>query len=318
MKTIFLNRTMSRYVLMFFMLILLSCSKDREGIVDGTRLEERIVDAELILSTSEEGVEQGDFAPGAKQILKDRVDWARMILTTAVREEAIVNAEEILAKAIETFHTNVVKSGVPLYGKGAYFRYGTFGDFNITGQFSISCSVRFSSFGSDALGNIFVVGLDGAEAVILRYTKDGKIEAYVNNGGWLGGGLDSAPLQLDKWYHLSLTYSGKDLIAYLDGDIVLNLKGDGKPLAVAANFFVQSGVNPGYTSRFMLGNIIDVSIWNVVRSPMQVQGDYENGVELGSEGLVAHWPLDVNLGNSILDRTGKYTAKGTAINWQDK
>ena len=100
------------------MLICLSC-KDEDDSLARSGLIECIQKAETSISESVEGNEEGCIAPGSKDILQTRIDWAYFILQNSSSDEAYTNALKILDDAIAAFYANTVKAGVPLFGLGS-------------------------------------------------------------------------------------------------------------------------------------------------------------------------------------------------------
>ena len=310
---------MKRYKIYILTLICLSalfsaCSSDDENFKNQSSLEEAIRTAENLINTTEEGTEEGDFPPGSQERLQGQIDWGKFILETSKRDDAYANATKIILNEIEVYKTNLVKGGYPLYGQGSFFSLGKLADFNINKKFTIECKVRFKDFGS-SLGNI-IAAEAGPGGIILRNNGD-VVDAYINDGGWLGGGA-SIKLELNKWHHLAFTYSGSKVVLYIDGVVAMSASGNEGEVKADDVVNLQVGANPSYPNRYMNGNVAYVSIWDYPRTAEEVQSDLNPAFTGTENGLIAYWPFDVNLGSSILDKTENYTAKGTLVNWEDK
>lgn len=306
----------TKYIFTFACLALLlgACGSDDESYPSLPELENIISTAQNLIDTTEEGLEEGDYPPGSQDRLQAQIDWAKFIIATSGNDNAIKNASKKVGEEIEVYKSNLVKGGYPVYNEGSYFNLGQLSAFNIYEQFTIECKVRFKDFGS-SLGNI-IAAEDGPGGIILRNNGD-VVDAYVNDGGWLGGAA-SIKLKLDTWHHLAFTYSGSQVILYIDGVEALNAKGNSGRVNVGDAVNLHAGANPSYSNRYMIGNIAYVSIWNYPRTAQQIQSDLDPSFTGTEEGLLAFWPFDVNLGSTILDKTGKYTAAGTLINWEDR
>jgi|AGTN01.1.fsa_nt_gi Laminin G domain. len=303
------------YTILFACLSILfsACESDNESFPNQPVLEQAIENAEELIETTVEGLEEGDYPPGSQARLQLQIDWAKYILSTSDNDNAFANASEKILSEIEYYKTNLVKGGYPVYNNGSYFNLGKLSDYNIYEQFTIECKVRFKDFGS-SLGNI--IAAESGGGIILR-NNGSKIDAYINDGGWLGGSAN-VDLELNKWHHLAFTYSGSQVNLYIDGVAVVTATGSKKQVVANAAVNLHIGANPSYASRYMRGNVAYVSIWNYPRTEAQIQSDLDPSFSGTEEGLLAYWPFDVNLGFTILDKTGKRTAVGTAVDWEDK
>lgn len=290
------------------------CSSDDKTYLGQHTLEQTMADAEHLIETTAEGLEEDDYPPGSQSRLLLQIDWCKYIIETANNDKALQNANKILQEEIEVYKTNLVKGGYPFYDQGAYFNLGKVAEYNINKQFTIECKVRFKDFGT-SLGNI-ISAEGGAGAIILRNNGD-IIEAYIDDGDWLGGS-SNVKQELNKWYHLAFTYSGSEVILYIDGDVVMRASGEKKEVLSNNTVNLHIGTHPSYSERYMTGNVAYVSIWNYPRTKDQIQSDLEPSFEGVEDGLLAYWPFDANLGSSILDKTGKWSALGTSVTWNEK
>lgn len=309
---------MKRYPIHITLIICLglffsACNSDDDFPSQGT-LEQTMKAALSLIDTTEEGLEVGDYPPGAHDRLQTQVDWCQYIINSCEDDKALVNANKKLNEEIEYFKGNVVKAGFPLYTEGSYFNLGKLSAYNIYDQFTLECKVRFHDFGS-TLGNIFTAE-DGSGGIILR-NNGNIVDAYVGDGGWLGGGA-SIGLELDKWHHLAFTFSGTEVILYIDGKVALTATGGKRSVKAGENLNLHVGTHPSYNNRFMNGNVAYVSIWDHPRTQAQIQADMNPSFTGTEQGLLAYWPFDVNLGSSIVDVTGNWTAQGNLVSWEDE
>ena len=288
--------------------LIMSCSEDLS--VSYLKLEECIREAESLITNTQEGIEEGNIAPGSKKSLQKQIDWAYFILENSGRDEAYENAFLLLQKDIEIFHANVVSSGIPLFGFGAKMNLGLAEMWQMEESFSIECRVYYTEF---APGDQNIVSCEGNGKGWMLRSSGNKIQFYIQQNGW--NGLSTSPLELNRWYHIAATYyKNGNISLYLDGVKVGSAAC--KELSISNQVDLQIGTSPSYADRYMRGYIQDFSIWSDVRTEEEIATDINGGFGGTEEGLKAYWPLNLNVGTDILDKTGTYTATTAGIIWQ--
>lgn len=306
-----MKKNILKEILTLFMscILLLSCS-DNDNSAAYVQLENAIQEAELLISNTTEGVEEGNIAPGSKDILQTRIDWAYFILENSGRDKAYENAVVQLTADIEAFHGNIVSAGIPLFGFGSKMNLGLAHTWQMEESFSVECRVRYTEFAS---GDQNIISCEGNSKGWMLRGSGNKVQFYINQGGWRG--LSSPVLELNRWYHIAVTYRKNDkLELYLDGEIVGSTTC--LELGISELVDLQAGTAPSYANRYMRGYIQDLSIWSDVRTAEEVSADVACNFTGNEEGLKAYWPLNLNVGTQIEDKTGNYTARMSEITWQ--
>jgi hypothetical protein len=104
-------------------------------------------------------------------------------------------------------------------------------------------------------------------------------------------------LEIGEWQHLAGTYDGSRIWTYHDGQPVSSVSYSGD----------VTDVNFMYLGRSELsfhGVIDEVRIWNVTRSPAEVQANMNRKLDGNEPGLVGYWRLDEGGGQAVSDATG--------------
>lgn len=293
-----------------FCLTMVQCSDD-DGFPAEENLLATIQEAENIIATTEEGVEEGDYPPGSQEQLQIKIDWARFILSTAESNEAVEKANETLKADIEAYKTNKVKAGYPEYGMASNFDLGAISTYDVNDGFTIQYRARFK----DLKGNNLFCAEDGTGGIIMRYAGN-TVQAYVYGSGWVGGNVSYA-FEAGKWYDLAMTYDGQTTKFYVDGIQRMSVTGGKADVRVKPDTKLKIGTHPTYDGRWFSGNIYKVSIWDHPKSVTEIEADRSKDFAGTETGLLAYWPMDLNLGLTILDKTGKRTAIGTQVTWVD-
>ncbi|WP_016949096.1 LamG-like jellyroll fold domain-containing protein [Anabaena sp. PCC 7108] len=99
-----------------------------------------------------------------------------------------------------------------------------------------------------------------------------------------------------KFHHVAFVKQDSQLFLYIDGieqsqtqDTTIQSTQNASPLYVAAGTSISKG---GGTRRFFAGQIADIRLWNIARTPEEIQQNM-NSRMLGNEpGLVGYYPLN--------------------------
>lgn len=293
-------------------MLLASCTDEK--ISDSKQsLMDLIREAETLIVEIEEGTNEGDIAPGSKKVLQTRIDQAYYIMNNTSRDEGYVNARELLEEAIAAFNANIVKAGVPHFGLGSKMNLGASADWGLEDAFTVEMKVRYSEFAS---GDQSIISNEAGAAGFMVRNNSNQLQFYIYDAdinNWNGGGC--CTIELNKWYHIAATYqAGGKMVFYLDGVQVSSVNCG--TLAASASD-LQLGTSPYYSNRYMRGDIQQVSIWNDVRTAAEVAADVACDFDGTEEGLMAYWPLTLNVGTEITDQTGNHVASLVDVTWLD-
>lgn len=293
-------------------LLLASCNDDE--ISDAKQaLISLIREAETLILETEEGTNEGDIAPGSKKILQARIDQAYYIMNNTDRDEGYVNAGKQLEEAMAAFNANIVKAGIPRFGLGSKMNLGASADWGLEDAFTVEMKVRYTEFAS---GDQSIISNESGAGGFMVRNNGSQLQFYIYDAdinNWNGGGC--CTIELNKWYHIAATYqAGGKMVFYLDGEQVSSVNCG--TLATSASD-LQLGTSPYYTDRYMRGDIQYVSIWEDARTASEVAADTACDFDGTEEGLMAYWPLTLNVGTDITDQTGNHVAAMTDITWMD-
>jgi hypothetical protein len=139
---------------------------------------------------------------------------------------------------------------------------------------------------------------------------DGKGSVYLGIKP-TSGGLQYAPsspgaLKLNEWHHIAGTYDGQRMKVYVDGVE----KGTQTLKALRINYVPENDLLIGMykddnQTRPFKGKIIEVRLWNRVRSPEELQKDMNRSLQGNEPGLVGYWPLNEGSGTTVSDKTSQ-------------
>ncbi|MRG43893.1 hypothetical protein GFS24_02145 [Chitinophaga sp. SYP-B3965] len=312
--------------ILFILLVLFTaCKKDETPSALKNDLVSIIASTKELIEKTVEGTELGMTAPGSKVTLQTQVDWANFILQNSGTDTAYSNAKKKLELAITAFNNNKVKAGVPKFANGAYFDLGTLKTLvPDVKSFTIECKVKLTDLNTDGTASLgsFITCDDGTTGILMRYTKAGKVECYVNGGSWFGAGTANNAVQVNVWHHISFTFNGTTIKVYIDGveaatatsgTVITPKTVETSPffMGMSRNFQFSSG-----DQRAMHGNIKDVRFWKVPLTAAEVLNNKDKVLTGTETGIVAYWPFDLNLGLTVKDKTGNFSAAGTNVTWE--
>ena len=120
---------------------------------------------------------------------------------------------------------------------------------------------------------------------------------------WIGNGsawviTGNTPVSLNTWTHLSMTYDGTTLRAYVNGVLSQSTTGSlslntSRPLRIAA------GVTESTPSLYFPGKVDEVAIYNYALSPTQVANHYNSGKGAGWWYCQSRSPLSNSFWNLL-------------------
>lgn len=155
------------------------------------------------------------------------------------------------------------------------------------------------------------------------------------NGTWDGNQLNwntGVVVPTNEWHHVALTYTlsgGDNVKLYLDGVLssqtTWNFAIDSDnpiDLLIGAYDGPGNGQNAGANSRYFLGIVDEVRIWNVARSALEI-GDFKDFELSGTEpDLVSYYNFEDVAGTTLTDAAGandgtlnNFAFSGSTSNW---
>ncbi|MDU1890309.1 MAG: LamG-like jellyroll fold domain-containing protein [Dysgonomonas sp.] len=308
-------KTIYKYPILFIFIFSLAmgftqCS-DSDSFPSIKDLDSVILKAEQLLSSTEEGLNEGDYAPGSQKALQTKIQWARFIAETAESDDAIKKAIETLEADIEIYKNNTVKAGYPFYDKASEFMLGPVKDYP---EMIDGFTIQFKAKMKDMDWNNLLCAEDGTGGIIMRRGGGSTMQAYVHNGGWVGGNVSFA-FEKDIWYDLAMTFDGQTTKFYVDGVERMSVSGSKRNVNVLPDTKFKIGIHPTYAGRWFSGNVYKVSFWSFPKTKDEIDADRTIDFAGTETGLLAYWPMNLNVGSSILDKTGNHTAIGSQITW---
>jgi len=117
---------------------------------------------------------------------------------------------------------------------------------------------------------------------------------------------DTAQLSYNTWYHNCMTFNDGTNLMYLDG-LLMAIRVINNPSPYTSPLFTTSGQNlvignSSADNRNFPGMIADVSIYNVVLTPLEVT-NLNAGVDI-ARGLIGRWRMNEGTGSSCNDSSG--------------
>lgn len=107
------------------------------------------------------------------------------------------------------------------------------------------------------------------------------------------------------WHHLAATYDGKEMVVYIDGERKAAQKLDNARIKLdpAHDMFLGATIISDEERYFFHGKIAEARVWNVARTPAQIQGAMNGPLQGNEPGLVYYAPLDEGTGQTTGDQS---------------
>jgi hypothetical protein len=141
----------------------------------------------------------------------------------------------------------------------------------------------------------------GPRGYILRTGDNGRLSFTLACGSNWSEALSAPLMQTGVWYHVAATFDGTTLTALLNS-VPVGTATCSQPVGLAA-YPLNIGRAPYDTSRRFDGAIKEVRLWDVARTPAELQATMAGQLGGDEPGLVAYWPLDDGMGELAHDRT---------------
>ena len=121
--------------------------------------------------------------------------------------------------------------------------------------------------------------------------------------------------QIERWYHLAVTYDGTQIALYLDGvlDAVMPASG----LVNRNSESLCFGQKSSWAWDKFKGSLDEMSLWRIALSPEQIQSVMQNGLRGNETGLVGYWPFEEGGGLTTADKSanGNHGTLQGGVTW---
>ncbi len=97
---------------------------------------------------------------------------------------------------------------------------------------------------------------------------------------------------VDAWYHLAGTYDGSAITVFVNGLDINSVIASGTLYIDESDIFIGKGDPEFSLGEFFHGALDELRIWNVARTPEEIQAAMNSPLTGKEEGLVAYWNFD--------------------------
>lgn len=301
--------------------VLLGCTKNETpnaDKLDYSVIDPLIADCRADLDAAVEGEDAGMYVIGSKAVFESAIAKAEGIRKTTDRQSAIDNAVETLKAARVTFNQSKVTASYPYFDGTAFGLLG-----NASGllgkEYTFELWLKLDAEqgdGSIILGAEFYSDPTWDGMMLRRSeTVEQALDFTVVNNTWTSTHSAEGSVPFDTWVHVACTFSGTTTAIYINGVKSGSVTIGEYEFKYPENITVGSGCS--FADRFVSGYIRDIRFYNVVRSEEEIKSDMDRTLEGSENGLVAYWPLNVRSADTVVDKTGNFTATFNGIQWHD-
>jgi len=183
-------------------------------------------------------------------------------------------------------------------GQRAYVDLGEPAALAFTGTVTMEAWIRPRSI--DGFRNILAHGYtNNPPGELLLRIAGGQYQAGSWNGTSFVASAPIPPEDLGRWVHLAGVYDGTAWRLYRNGQELASVPSTTGVLPVNTGWAI--GARGGTSERFFHGDIAQVHLWRVARTPAQIREDMHGPPEGDEQGLVASWSLGEGRGNLARD-----------------
>ncbi|HKR05931.1 MAG TPA: LamG-like jellyroll fold domain-containing protein [Bacteroidia bacterium] len=166
-----------------------------------------------------------------------------------------------------------------------------------------------------------------ADFYILQYSAT-EVEARFRNSAGQNFDIVHGGLQLNTWQHYALTYDNVQLRLYLNGQPIDSIAAAGVIINTAEPFYIGDLLYTG-TDYYLQGKMDEVSLWNRMLLPDEINCIYHNGIDSADANLKLYYKFNQGIagGNNagvttLIDSKGNsngtlnnFTLSGPSSNW---
>ncbi|MCI0495704.1 PKD domain-containing protein, partial [candidate division KSB1 bacterium] len=217
------------------------------------------------------------------------------------------------------------QSALQFYGKNSAVSCPASSSLNLTEKFSIEAWIHpfgWGKAGAMGMGRIvdkknFVLYLINSSSAFKDHSLALQLK-HADNSMTFSTSPDSS-IDLTNWQHVAVTYDGNtnQVAMYING-VAQSLSQTRTPSGFVAdhaneNLMIGNNSTRGYTFD---GIIDEVRIWNVVRTPEEIQTNMNSCFTKAQPGLIGCWSLNEGNGDIIIDLSGNQNDGTTAdVTW---
>ena len=140
----------------------------------------------------------------------------------------------------------------------------------------------------------------GAENFFLRIRNtDGPRLVEMGLGSKLGVVRAPAEIKTNQWFHLAGTYDGSTLTVYVNGVKIQSVPMSGNLTIDTADLLIGKGDPEFSFGEYFHGAVDEIRLWNVARSPADIQAALNKSLTGKEKGLVAYWNFDDGTANDL-------------------
>lgn len=174
-----------------------------------------------------------------------------------------------------------------LDGDGDYLDI-PFGNYTFA-TFTIEAKVKVPTYAS----NVHYVSLFQNVYLVLGNWNSGAISTWASGLDPIEISGNADPLTTDEWHHFAFSYDGANQYVLIDGVVVTTAATAGSLTNDLGDFAMGLKIGCRYEAdtQWVTGQIDEVRIWNVYRTPEQIEANMNRRIS-AQTGLVGYWNFD--------------------------
>lgn len=208
--------------------------------------------------------------------------------------------------------------GLKLDGSTGEIRLCDNDNFDIGDGFTVEAWIFASAWKAEAWqGSIINKDQQGPDSgFAFRAGKNGTLSMVMSvNRSWFEVQTDPI-MNANQWYHVAAVVNGTTLSLFINGELVESGTFSGTP--TASNQPLTIGASPGFGGRIWNGVIDEVRIWNIARTPEEINDNTTTVFDGMEEGLVAYLPMNEGSAQSTANLADNSCAGNLiATTWED-
>jgi hypothetical protein len=157
--------------------------------------------------------------------------------------------------------------------------------------------------------NTVISNYQSSYRLLFRIWSDNKIQFILND--FAVGVTSTSTIPANTWTHVTGVYNGTTASIYINGILDSSLPYTGTLLTSSVAMKIGGGLTNG--TEFFQGNISEVRLWNIARTPAEITSSYTKQLTGNEFGLIGYYQFNEGTGTTTANNAKNGLYNGTLV-----
>lgn len=182
-------------------------------------------------------------------------------------------------------------------GQTEYLNVNHHASYNIGNGFTIEAWILATQW-KQAQWQGTIVGKDNQgpdRGFAFRCGNNGTLSFVMSAGNVWQEAFTGPIMNVNQWHHVAAVVSNGTILLYVDGQQAATHSFTGSP-SHSTDMAINIGGSPGFGGRNFQGVIDEIRIWDIARTPLEIQNNSTVSLTGSEAGLVTYYPMNEGSG----------------------